>query len=229
MSEPIAVVVKLFGSLREEAGTAQLDFELEAGTRVSQLRATLAQKYPTFEKLGERLAVSLNLEICEADVELTNGDEVAFLPPVSGGMGDHETNKRCTISDQTLDEAEVVARVDGPDAGGIVTFVGNVRNHARGQSIDHLEYEAYPEMAEREMQKIVDAAAERWPGTAVSIGHRAGHLEIGEIAVVIAAASPHRAEAFEACRFAIDTLKETVPIWKKEFAEGGEYWVDDRP
>jgi molybdopterin synthase catalytic subunit len=122
-----------------------------------------------------------------------------------------------------------IARVAGPGRGGIVTFIGAVRDHARGRSIRHLEYEAYPEMAEREMQKIADAAAERWPGVAVAIAHRAGHLEIGELAVVIAAAAPHRADAFEACRFAIDTLKQTVPIWKKEVATDGAYWVDDRP
>jgi molybdopterin synthase catalytic subunit len=115
----------------------------------------------------------------------------------------------------------------GDDAGGLVTFVGAVRDHSRGHSIKFLEYEAYPEMAEREMQKIADEAAERWPGTRVAIAHRIGHLEIGDAAVVIAAASPHRAAAFEACRFAIDTLKQTVPIWKKEVATDGEYWVDD--
>jgi molybdopterin synthase catalytic subunit len=108
-----------------------------------------------------------------------------------------------------------------------VSFVGNVRNQARGHSIKFLEYEAYPEMAEREMDKIAAEAGERWPGTRVAIAHRVGHLEIGEAAVVVVAVSPHRAEAFEACRFAIDTLKITVPIWKKEVATGGEYWVDD--
>jgi len=113
--------------------------------------------------------------------------------------------------------------------GGLVTFIGAVRDHARGAQIRHLEYEAYPGMAEREMEKICEGAAERWPGVRVAIAHRVGHLEIGDLAVVIAAAAAHRGEAFEACRYAIDTLKETVPIWKKEFAESGEYWVEDRP
>jgi MoaE-MoaD fusion protein len=148
---------------------------------------------------------------------------VAFLPPVAGGAG------LCWISDRPLVEAEAVARVKGPGMGGIVTFVGAVRDHARGRSIRHLEYEAYPEMAVREMEKIAEQAAQRWPGTRVAIGHRSGHLAVGEIAVVIAAAAPHRAAAFDACRFAIDTLKQTVPIWKKEVATDGEYWVDDRP
>jgi molybdopterin synthase catalytic subunit len=186
----------------------------------------LARRYPTFERLGERLAVSLNLEICDTDATLRSGDEVAFLPPVSGGA-DPAVTKLCTISDRPLDEAEVVARVDAADAGGIVSFVGNVRDHARGHSIEYLEYEAYPEMAEREMEKIAAQATQKWPGIRVAIAHRIGRLEIGEAAVVVVAAAPHRAEAFEACRFAIDTLKRTVPIWKKEMATDGEYWVDD--
>ncbi len=219
------LTVKLFGSLREEAGAKELELELPDGARVVDLRELLADRYPILERLGDRIASSVNLEMADADQVLSDGDEVAFLPPVAGGSG--AAIKLCTISDRSLDEAEVVARVSGADAGGIVTFVGNVRDHARGRSIQYLEYEAYPEMAEREMQKISDAAGERWPGTRVAIAHRTGHLEIGEAAVVIAAAAPHRAEAFEACRFAIDTLKQTVPIWKKEVATDGEYWVDD--
>jgi molybdopterin synthase catalytic subunit len=126
-----------------------------------------------------------------------------------------------------LDEAEVAARVEGPDAGGVVSFIGRVRNHARGQTIEHLEYEAYPAMAEKEMEKIVDEAVEKWPGTRVAIAHRIGRLEIGDAAVIVIAASAHRGEAFDACEFAIDTLKVTVPIWKREVATDGAYWVDD--
>ncbi len=217
------VVVKLFGAVREAVGEKELRVELADGATLSELRALLSRDHPVFEQLGERLAASVAFEVVPLETVLRDGDEVAFLPPVSGGGG------ACWLSDQPLDVEDAVRRVNGPGMGGIVTFVGAVRDHARGREIQHLEYEAYPEMAEREMQKIVDAAAERWPGTAVSIGHRAGHLEVGEVAVVIAAASPHRAEAFEACRFAIDTLKQTVPIWKKEVATDGEYWVDDRP
>jgi len=217
------VTVKLFGAVREAVGEKELRVELEEGSTLGDLRALLARDHSVFEELGERLAASVAFEVVGFETVLREGDEVAFLPPVSGGAG------ACWLTDQPLDVEDAVKRVSGPGMGGIVTFVGAVRDHARGRQIHHLEYEAYPEMAEREMQKIVDAAAERWPGTAVSIGHRAGHLEIGEVAVVVAAAAPHRGEAFEACRFAIDTLKQTVPIWKKEVASDGEYWVDDRP
>ena len=217
--------MKLFGSLREAAGAKELELSLGDAARVADLRALLAGRYPLLEKLGDRIATSVNLELVGDDHVLGDGDEVALLPPVAGGSGERAAT--CTISERPLCEADVVARVAGSDAGGVVTFVGRVRDNARGHAIEYLEYEAYPEMAEREMQKIADVASERWPGTRVAIAHRTGHLEIGDAAVVIAASSPHRAEAFEACRFAIDTLKRTVPIWKKEVAADGEYWVDD--
>ena len=217
------VTVKLFGSVREAAGVKELSVELAEGATLAELRALLADEHEIIERLGERLAASVNLEVEPWGKRLSDGDEVAFLPPVAGGGG------RCTLSDQPLDPGEVVSRVSGPGMGGLVSFIGAVRDHARGAPIRHLEYEAYSGMAEREMEKICDRAAERWPQVRVAIAHRVGHLEIGDLAVVIAAAAPHRGEAFEACRFAIDTLKETVPIWKKEFATDGEYWVDEHP
>jgi molybdopterin synthase catalytic subunit len=230
--DPMKITLKLFGSLREAAGESTLQVELPEGSVVADLRAWLADRNPLVDKLGDRLAASVNLEIAELSDVLEDGDEVAFLPPVAGGDGSGEgegesPERRCTISEEALDEEEVAARVEGPDAGGVVSFVGRVRDHARGHSIEHLEYEAYPAMAEREMEKIVDEAAEKWPGTRVAIAHRVGRLEIGDAAVVVVAASAHRAEAFEACRFAIDTLKVTVPIWKREVATDGAYWVDD--
>ena len=165
------LTVKLFGSLREQAGAKELALELPDGSRVSDLRQVLAERYPILDKLGGRVAASVNLELAEPGQVLSEGDEVAFLPPVAGGSA--------------------------------------------------------PSREVRAMQKIADEAACRWPGTRVAIAHRTGCLQVGEAAVVIAAAAPHRAEAFEACRFAIDTLKQTVPIWKKEVATDGEYWVDD--
>ncbi len=214
----------LFGSVREAAGTSKLKVELADGASVADLRIWLAERNPVVEKLGDRLAASINTEMAQADDVLEDGDEVAFLPPVAGGDG---AVKRCTISELPLVEAEVAARVEGPDAGGVVSFIGRVRNHARGHTIEHLEYEAYPAMAEKEMEKIVDEAAEKWPGTRVAIAHRIGRLEIGDAAVIVIAASAHRGEAFDACEFAIDTLKVTVPIWKREVATDGAYWVDD--
>ena len=219
------VTVRLFGAVREAVGSRELAVSLPGGSRVRDLRDRLAADHAIFSRFGDRLAVSVNLEVTSLDTVLGEGDEIAFLPPVAGGSD----APRCWLTERPVDVGQVVSRVSGPGMGGIVTFVGTVRDQARGRSIRHLEYEAYPGMAEREMEKIASQAAERWPGAQLAIAHRAGHLEVGEIAVAVAAAAPHRAEAFEACRFAIDRLKETVPIWKKEIASDGEYWVDDRP
>jgi molybdopterin synthase catalytic subunit len=217
------ITVKLFGALREAAGAKELALTLPDGTRIGDVWEHLVAEHPSIERFKGKLAISVNFEISPPDANLSDGDEVAFLPPVSGGAG------TCSLSENPIDVGSVVARVTVPGMGGIVTFLGTVRDNARGRDIRHLEYESYAGMAEREMERIVERAAERWPGVRVAIAHRAGHLEIGDIAVAIVAAAAHRAEAFEACRFAIDTLKETVPIWKKEFATDGEYWVDDRP
>jgi len=217
------VIVKLFGAVREAVGEKELSVQLPAGARVADLRGLLAREHAVFTRFGSRLAVAVNQETSGEDARLRDGDEVAFLPPVAGGSG------ACWLSDRPLDAGAVVARVAGPGIGGVVTFLGAVRDHARGREIEHLEYEAYAGMAEREMEKIAAEAGERWPGVRLAIAHRTGRLEIGELAVIIAAGAPHRAEAFEACRFAIDTLKQRVPIWKKEFASDGEYWVDERP
>jgi MoaE-MoaD fusion protein len=218
------VTVKLFGALREATGAKELAVRLPEGARLADLSALLAREHAAFAALAPKLRAAVNHEMAERDQPLSDGDEVAFLPPVAGGSG---AAPRCTLSAEALDVGRVVARVVGPDAGGVVTFVGTVRDASRGREIRHLEYEAYPGMAEREMEKIADAAAAQWPGARVAMAHRTGHLAIGEIAVVIAASAPHRAEAFAACRYAIDTLKQQVPIWKKEVAVDGEYWVEE--
>jgi molybdopterin synthase catalytic subunit len=218
------VTVKWFGPLREATGSKELGVRLDAGACLGDLAALLARQHEAFAALEPRLRAAVNQEIAEPERVLADGDEVAFLPPVAGGS---DPEPRCTLSDRPLDVGRVVARVLGPDAGGVVTFLGTVRDASRGHEIQHLEYEAYPVMAEREMEKIAAEAAVQWPGARVAMAHRTGHLEIGEIAVVIAAVAPHRAEAFAAARFAIDTLKERVPIWKKEVAVDGAYWVDE--
>jgi len=215
------VTVKLFGSIREAAGAKELAVEVPEGSTADDLRRLLARDHPSFEEMADRLRISVNYEFVQGEIALSEGDEVAFLPPVSGGSGSH------TVSSEPLDVGSVVNRVIGPDIGGIVSFIGTVRDTSRGHSIRHLEYDAYPEMAEREIRKITDHAAQRWPGTRVAVAHRRGRLEVGEIAVVVAAGAPHRGDAFAAARYTIDTLKQQVPIWKKEVTTDGEYWVED--
>jgi molybdopterin synthase catalytic subunit len=153
---------------------------------------------------------------------LADGDEVALLPPVAGGAGP----RKIAIIDRPLLVEETVAAVSGPNRGGVVTFTGVVRRQGHHlPDVVRLEYEAYAEMAEEVLADIAEEIEREWPGTAISIHHRVGTLTVGEIAVAITAASAHRAPAFEACRAAIDRLKERAPIWKKEVGESGEAWL----
>lgn len=213
----------LFAALREAVGTKAHLLELEDGATLGELLARAEAELPPVARYRRRLLVSLNEERVPLDTPVRDGDVVALLPPMSGGSG----NVMLLAAPLSLDA--LLERVSSPGCGGIVTFTGMVRNRSRGESIDHLEYEAYDAMAEREMQRIADEAGSRWPEVRLAMSHRVGRLEIGEAAVMIAAAAPHRGEAFEACRFAIDTLKARVPIWKKEFTEAGSYWVEENP
>ena len=145
------------------------------------------------------------------------GDEVAVIPPVSGGA--------FTVQAAPLDLGEVVRQVADPAAGAIATFIGTTRTHSRGRTVVHLEYDAYPEMAESEMARIAAAVGSRHDVLGVAMAHRTGHVPIGEASVIIAVAAAHRGPAMEACREAIDTLKQTVPVWKKEVFDGGEEWI----
>jgi len=169
----------------------------------------------------ERLGIALNAEYASWETPLQEGDEVAFLPPVSGGK-----TPPLALLREPIEVGQVVASVAAPDCGAVVVFLGTVRNHSQGRRVRALEYEAYPEMALREMERIRQEIRQRWGLERVAIVHRLGHLEVGEVSVVIAVAAPHRAEAFEACRYAIERLKESVPIWKKEMGEEGEVWVE---
>lgn len=137
--------------------------------------------------------------------------------------------KLFALSSTPLDDKAVTALVSGSGSGGVVTFVGRVRDHARGRSVSALEYEAYPEMVEAVFAAIGTEAEQRFDVTAIAIHHRLGRLEVGEASVVIAVAAAHRSPAFEACRYAIDELKRRAPIWKKEFGPDGAFWVEDRP
>jgi molybdopterin synthase catalytic subunit len=217
------VCVLLFAGLREAVGQKQLFLELPEDASLGELMAQLAGVHPGVAAYRGRLAISVNAERAPLERVLRDGDEVALLPPVSGGSG------RRWVSEQPLSMDELIREVLAPEMGGLVTFTGIVRDHSKGQSIDHLEYEAYAEMAERELRKIGAQVEQRWPEVRYAMVHRVGRLAIGDPAVMIAAAAPHRPAAFEACRFIIDTLKQTVPIWKKEFATSGAYWVEENP
>jgi molybdopterin synthase catalytic subunit len=206
----VKVRVRLFAGLRERAGWSER--ELEGVTRVDEVWPSLS--------LGaepEGLLYAVNKEYVQRDRELADGDEVAVIPPVSGGS--------FRLSDERLSLEAVVDEVRSENAGAIATFVGTTRVESRGRTVEHLDYEAYEGMAEQVMAQIASALKQRYDLCEIAIHHRTGRVDIGEASVVIAVSAPHRQDALAACKDAIDTLKEEVPLWKKEVYEGGEEWI----
>lgn len=204
------VRVKLFAGLRERAGWSER--ELEDVRRVADVWPALA--------LGDEpagLLYAVNKEYAKRERELADGDEVALIPPVSGGA--------FLLSDEPLSLQRVVGEVQADEAGAIATFIGTTRVHSRGRKVTHLEYEAYAGMAENVMAEIADELKGRYDLIEIAIHHRTGRVEIGQPSVAIAVSAPHRGDALAACKEAIDTLKERVPLWKKEVYEGGEAWI----
>src|SRR5579864_1498112 len=210
MIEDVRVTVRLFAGLRERAGQGRL--ELDDVERVGDVWSKLG--------LGDEpggLLYAVNREYVARDAMLADGDEVALIPPVSGGA--------FLLSTETLDTERVIAEAASEDAGAVATFVGTVRRHSRGREVVRLEYEAFPEMAEQMLGRLADELKEKHGLCEVAIHHRVGPVAIGEASVVIAVSAPHRAAALAACREAIDTLKETIPLWKKEIYADGEEWI----
>jgi MoaE-MoaD fusion protein len=216
--------LKLFATLRERAGASDLDREFSNGVSVGEIWRALTREFPALAGQEEALSFAVNQEYVKPDFRPGDGDEVAFIPPVSGGLTDGVVGP-VTIVRTRIDEAALQAAVADPGAGAIATFVGMTRNENSGRRVLRLEYEAYEPMALSEMRKLAEEAGRRWQITRAAITHRIGVVEIGQASVAIAVSAPHRAEAFAACRFLIDRIKEIVPIWKKEHFEGGEIWV----
>jgi molybdopterin synthase catalytic subunit len=208
----VNVRVRLFAGLREQAGAGSVELELPAGSTLEDVWSVLG--------LGDEppgLLYALNRAYAERSAALADGDEVALIPPVSGG------DFRLSESPLSLDA--VVAEVQDEEAGAIATFVGATRRHSRGREVLYLEYEAYEGMAEQAMAELAAELARRHELCKVSIHHRVGRVDIGGTSVVIAVSAPHRAAALAACREAIDELKVSVPLWKKEVYVGGEEWI----
>src|SRR5919106_2184037 len=209
---PVRVTVRLFAGLRERAGTAKQELELPQGARVEDAWSALG--------LGEEpagLLWAVNQEYVDKDRELTEDDEVAVIPPVSGGA--------FRLVDGPIDVGAVLAEVADERAGGIASFVGTVRAESRGRKVLYLEYDAYEGMAENVMAELAESLRRKYSLCEIAMAHRVGRVEIGEASVAIAVSAPHRQDALAACKEAIDTLKETVPLWKKEVYEGGEEWL----
>ncbi len=218
--------VLLFAGLREIARSETLPVEIGPQATAGDLLVALAAQHPA---LAPRLApcrVAVDHAFVGTDHPISGASEVAVIPPVSGG---HDHPPRIAVLATSLSLATVVEAVEHDGAGGIATFTGNVRRQSRGQTVTHLDYEAYVPMAVQVMEGIRDRIEREVHGSRVAIHHRIGHLEIGETAVVIAASAPHRAEAFAACREAIEALKRDVPIWKREATADGQVWIGQGP
>jgi molybdopterin synthase catalytic subunit len=218
------VTVKLFAAAADAVGKRLIEGDW-AGLTPAQLLEHLQAEYPGLARLVPVLAIAVNREYANTDRPLADGDEVALIPPVSGGSEPATDRPLFEVTEAPLSADEIAARVTNPYSGATLVFVGTVREWTKGRRTTYLHYEAYPEMAVAQMQRIGREIEERWPGARVAIVHRVGKLEITEASVVIAVATPHRADAFDACRHAIERLKQIVPIWKKEVWEDGEEWV----
>lgn len=213
------VQVRYFAVLRERIGLSQERFEIPADAPASGVLDAVVERHPAVAAYRSRLRLAVNEEFVAPDAPVKDGDEVALIPPVAGGVGP------VLLTDAPLSVDAAIAEVAHPGAGGIAVFLGVVRDTNAGRAVERIDYEAYGSMAIREMTKLVDELQRELPGVRVAIAHRTGALQIGEASVVVAASAPHRPEAFAACRAAIDRLKERVPIWKREQGPDGVDWV----
>ncbi len=216
------ISVRLFAICRERAGTPQVEVELPEGQNsLEAFKTAICEQIPALAPLMGIVRIAVNQEFALPQDTLKESDEIALIPPVSGGTG----VVLCGLRTAPLSLTEVEQAVAQPSAGAVVHFLGTVRDHTGDHQVESLEYEAYPEMAEKFLHRVAAEVVERFPKTRVALLHRTGLLKVGEAAVAIAVSSPHRAEAFDGCRQIIERLKEDVPIWKKEKRGDGSIWV----
>lgn len=220
------VRVLFFGRLKEITGVAEEDVEISEGARVEDLFERYGRRFPKLAEFRPSIAASVNQEYAAWRAPLAVGDEVAFLPPVSGGGPVALVEDNFQLVRDAIRTREIVESLKAPEDGAVTVFDGFVRNSFRGQRTLYLEYEAYEPMALAKMREIGAQIHVQFQVHRLAIVHRLGRLEIGETSVLIAVSSAHRAAALDACRYAIDTLKRSVPIWKKEYFAGGAVWAE---
>lgn len=226
---PVRVTVRCFGAVRELLAAEQLAAAVDPGTTVEQLLHRYAEQHPRLRSLG--IAYAVNLSYAKGDQVLCDGDEVAFIPPISGGAGAADIY-RFEFSDAELDPRSLEAEVRTDADGAVALFAGTTRNHNEGDQVLHLYYEAYEEMAQKVMGRIFEEAVKRFPITRARVAHRLGEVPVGATSVLVVVAAAHRGPAFEACRFLIDRLKDEVPIFKREQLvgeDGQTRWIGDLP
>jgi MoaE-MoaD fusion protein len=212
-----------FATARDALGAEEIELELPPGSDLTRLRTALVSRDPRFEELWPRLAIAVDGRLVRGETKLSEGQEVALLPPVSGGR-----EERVALVDGPLALADAVASVESPSRGALVVFAGNVRDSYQERAVERLTYDAYRPMALSALRRIAGELSDEGAHLAVAIHHRLGEVRAGETSVVIAAAAPHRAAAYAASREALERLKREVPIWKREhFADGGTLWREE--
>jgi molybdopterin synthase catalytic subunit len=222
----VKVSLLLFAALREAVGQRTLNLEFDDGATVNDLKQRLGAEYPTVEPMLKTVVCAIDDEYVNAEAHLREGVEVALIPPVSGGAVE-TTPGLFRLTRDVMDPQQLVELVRRDEAGAISLFYGIVRNHSDGRDVERLEYEAHESMAVRKMREVADETRQRFPEISeIGVWHRIGVLEIGEASLLVAVSSPHRAQAFEACHWAVDRVKEVVPVFKKEHWAGGSAWVE---
>jgi molybdopterin synthase catalytic subunit len=223
------VRVLFFGMLKDLAGKSSDTLDLPEGATVGEVLGHYAKQIPRLKDALPSLAVAVNQKYTEGETALKPNDEVALLPPVSGGSAEGKHSRHASIIREPIDTPQIVASTKRGEDGAALVFEGVVRNQTRGRRTLYLDYEAYEDMALKNMEGLAEQALKQFQIRDVAMVHRLGRLSIGETSVLIVVASAHRAAAFDACRWLIDTLKRTVPIWKKEHFEDGAVWADGEP
>jgi molybdopterin synthase catalytic subunit len=222
--EAMKVSLLLFAGLRELVGQRELAFELDDGATVDELKQRLGDAYPAARGALGSTVCAIDDEYVAFDERLRDGAKVALIPPVSGGA-----IELYRITEQPLDAQMLAGLVRSDDCGAVTLFYGVVRNHSEGRGVERMEYEAHASMALKKLREVGEEAKSRFPIREIGVWHRVGLLELGEASLLVAVASEHRKEAFEACHWAVDRVKEVVPVWKKEHFRDGAAWVEGHP
>jgi molybdopterin synthase catalytic subunit len=222
----VKVALHLFASVREAVGAREVRLELADGATIDDLKRRLAVEYPRLVPMLATTVFAIDDEYVPFEERLHDGAEIALIPPVSGGSGDGLFR----VTHEAMNADDLVKLVRRDEAGAVALFYGDVRNHSEGRSVERLEYEAHESMALRKMREVAAETKQRFPDVCgIGVWHRIGTLEIGETSLLVAVSSPHRKDAFEACHWCVDRIKEVVPVWKKEHWSDGSAWVEGHP
>ena len=221
----ISIKVRLFAALKEIIGKNQLDLQIPEGSTVKDVIAVIEETYPAVKKIIKISKYAVNMEYIETEKKLAEGDEITIIMPVSGGVySASEMSMHIEITGEKIDDAKVLDFVSDISAGSVLLFNGTVRDNDDGRPVEYLYYEAYEEMAVKEIKKLIVAAFNKYNILKVCVIHRTGKMDAGEISISIGVSSPHREDSYIASKFLIDNIKETVPVWKKEMFEEGGRW-----